>query len=155
MRGRAQFLMKVLRIAKLRNSELGLQNEYANTYLTSIEVAMIRNATRRYEQNFKFNCSRYSQIQDLFKLSVVPVNRIGPGVVLSFRNIESQCELDKIELPEGVLFRHFDFSRSNDAEATYLECIYVPIHSGIPNALFEKYLEFLSKYQTRLEICEI
>ena len=150
--GYKQFIRKLWRILIPNYSKLALQSEYANTYLTSLELALIRHATEFFEVNFYLNNQRYLALRDIFYFRESKLFRIGQGVVLKASSRLSY--LLNLEMPAGIIRRQFDFSRSNDFENSYEECLYVPIHSGVSPYTFELYLEFVAKHKDLLTFVE-
>jgi hypothetical protein len=148
--GNMQFMRKILRILFPGAFKLALQDEYANTYLTGVELAMIRNSMCSYQLNFKLNSDRYHRIRRCLNLSPIEIERIGPGVVLKFEG-ELQTYTD-LRIPEGIIIRNFDFSSSNDFQAKYQKCFYLPIHGGVSERSFESFLVFIEKNKHLLRI---
>ena len=141
--GHMQFMRKILRILFPGTFKLAIQGEYANTYLTGVELAMIRKSMSSYQLNFQFNSDRYLRIRRCLQLSPIEFERIGPGVVLKFEG-ELQTYTDS-EIPKGIIIRNFDFSSSNDFQAKYQKCFYLPVHRGVSERSFDSFLVFIEK----------
>ena len=148
--GNIQFIRKLLRILFPHRFRLALPFEYANTFLTGIELAMIRKSMPNYLSNFNFNSFRYLQLITCFGQNRSELKRVGPGMVLKFRG-DLQTFTD-LNIPKGILIRNFDYSTSNDFQASYQICLYVPIHRGVTEQTFKSYLEFIQKYKHLLSI---
>jgi hypothetical protein len=148
--GKLQFLKKVFRILLPNVFKLPLQDEHANTFLTNIELAMIRKKLHKYRENYNLNESRIKKLNNIFGREFENRHRIGPGVVLKISN-STEFDENKV-LPIGIIRRNFNFSNSNDAEGVYQKCIYVPIHGNISDVLFIEYLDFLAKHRDCLEL---
>ena len=142
--GHVQFIRKLIRVFFPTNFRLALQNEYANVYLTKLEVMLIRNAMNNYRANFDLHKQRYFRLRAIYGLEEIQIDRIGPGVV--FKVIKSYDDLH-LQIPHGIIKRKFDFSKSNDSISEYEDCLYIPIHANISLPIFETYLEFLSRYR--------
>lgn len=146
-----QIVRKILRsILPYRGFKpLGL--EHLNQKLTSFEVAHIRTCLENYSRNIHLAKSRYDEVAKLFgskfkKLSL----RFGPGLVLQLE--ENNLSLLKNSLPQHALIRYFDISLSNDSYANHQQVLYLPVHSGISDTLFEEYLTFIHKNSSSIKI---
>jgi|688.fasta_scaffold159445_2 putative PLP-dependent aminotransferase (TIGR04422 family) len=142
--GHVQFIRKLIRIFFPDNFRFALQYEYANIYLTKLEVMLIRSAMSSYSTNFDLHKQRYFRLRAIYDLEEIQIDRIGPGVV--FKIVKPYEDLHLVN-PPGIIQRKFDFSKSNDSFSNYKDCLYVPIHANVSLSTFDSYLEFISKHK--------
>lgn len=148
--GYIQFIKKCNRIIFDKLIKTPLQGEFYNNFITKIELSMIRSVLEIYTFNFIQLKLRSDKVNEILNVKIGDRQRIGPGVVLKINS--DLINFQEKSLPNGIILRHFDVSKSNGASGQFQKCLFVPIHFKIPNDMFNQYLEFIDANKSKLNL---